>query len=481
MAAPATPPPSVRTDPFQRWFTDSGCSELIPLMKTAFPVIGVLFSDVECIDPELDAEKANARLKLNSTVIVALLKRLSDLEEAGQVAAADRKVLAIIGADAADAGRLQHARFARAVKGLYLLECSGGFAPRSTGRASTAPGSVLSSRLAASPAAGVATGASAAPAAAQRAEIALKQAAMIAICELQMGCALPVNSMPLAALIQLVHESWQAAKPRAVTLAEAMKLLGPRESATDYVAGEDKDKADSRATRISAEFLRLLLAYAIGTAQALPATIGGCDVSLASNAHLDGGTGLTDRNHVLGLKVCMALLVHMRFTLATRNASFYQSYELRSRLVGAMVRRQSPASSAPVTITVAFAEALDDDDLKLASAEDAKAAVPAAEKEKKKEEDKKDDADGKDDDAKKKKKGSKSTTKGTGKGKGKGDNRSHSGHWSPQYRRRGRDRSRSRSPDRRGGGRGRWSPGGERADSRRGDRDRRAPAHRNSP
>ena len=477
-APPGTPPPSVRGDPFHHWLSSSGCPELISLMKEAFPVVGVLFSDLECMDPELDADKATARLKLNSTPIVALLKRLSDLEEAGQVAAVDRKVLAVVGAEAADPGRKQHACFARAVKGLYLQECSGFFAPRSTGRAST-PGSVLSARLGGSPAVEVATGASAVPAAAQRADLALKQAALISTCEVQMGCALPVNSMPLAALIQLVHESWHAAKPRAVTLAEAMKLLGPRESATDYIAGE---KADSRATKVSAEFLRLLLAYAIGTAQALPATIGGGDVTLATNAHLDGGTGLADRNVVLGLKVCMALLVHMRFTLATRNASFFQSYELRSRLIGAMVRRQSPASSSPVTITVAFAEALDDDDLKLASAEDAKAAVPVAEKEKKKEEGKKDDPDGKDDEEKKKKK--RSAKKGSGKGGGKGDNRSHGGHfWSGRS---DRDRSRSRSPDRRGGGRGGWSPRGKRVgfsdDSRRGDRERRAPSsRRNSP
>ena len=114
-------------------------------------------------------------------------------------------------------------------------------------------------------------------------------------------------------------------------------MCGPRESATDYVPG---GKADLRATRASADFLRYLLALAVGTALKLPP-----GVALTSHPHLDGATGLVDLKHVVGLKGAMALMMHARLALAIRNATFAQAYELRARISEAAPRLQSPASS----------------------------------------------------------------------------------------------------------------------------------------
>lgn len=498
MAAPSTPTGGTRGDPLLRVFTECGCPELHPLMKACYPVLGVFFSDLELFDADLEPDKAQARLKMNSPAITSTLAKLTAKEVSDGVAEGDRKVLVTVApAAATDATKAQHSRFARAVKTLYKLDCDGAFAPRSTGR-SNASGFTPSAPPSGTHGAGTPGGTPAAPGSAVSTANALKQAGLLSTCETQMGLSLPVNVMPQVALIQLVADSWVAAKPRAITLAEAAKYLGPRESAGDYVAGE---KPESRATQVSAEFLRLLLAYAIGTAQALPASVGGCAVTLATSPHLDGGTGLADASVVLGLKVCMAMLVHLRFTLATRGANHAQSYELRKRLVASMVRLQTPASSAPVTITQAFAGALDADDLKLASLEDARASLPIVEKEKDKaKEGGKKDKDDKDE---KSDKDGKRGGKGSGKNKGKsskgrynqygkgdwydrgsyGDDRRSGEHWPSGSRRSGSASraSRSRSPERRSGGDSRWaSRRVEFASSARGDRDRGKGADRRS-
>ena len=471
-SAPSTPVAATRSSPIHRALTDADVSELCALMAASYRSVGALLGDLAALDEDLARDTANAKLRQNSAIIVSLLKDLSDKEVAGQVAVGDRKVLVAVAGDAGAAARKQHAKFARAIKLLFLQDCDGAFAPRSTPR-SAPPSSVLSAALGATPTGAPSVGAAAVGSAA-RADLLIQQSAMISVVENQLGQSVSLNSMPSTNLIQLVKEAWNANKPRALSLAECINYLGPRESASDYVVGE---KPDMRATRISAEFLRLLLAYAIGTAQSLPATVGGLAVALTVTPRLDGGTGLVDKTKVLGLKVCMALVVHASFTLAIRNASYAQAYELRARLCAAMVRIQAPMSMPAITITAAYAKAMDEDDLKLASAEDAKASLPAAEKEKKV--DPKDD----DDDDKKKKKAAADKKKGTaGRGRGRG------GHG--DYRR--GDRSRSpdrRSPDRRDDRSGR---GGrrqvdynelrnhgreyERRDGR--DRDRRAPARR---
>ena len=153
---------------------------------------------------------------------------------------------------------------------------------------------------------------------------------------------------------------------------------------------------------------------------------------------------------------------------------------------------QTPASSAPVTITQAFAGALDADDLKLASLEDARASLPIVEKEK----DKAKEGGKKDKDEKEEKseKDGKRGGKGSGKSKGKSskyrynqygkgdwrdrgpydDDRRSSERW-PSSRRSGSTSraSRSRSPERRNGGDGRWANRRvEFAGSARSDRDR---------
>ena len=217
-------------------------------------------------------------------------------------------------------------------------------------------------------------------------------------------------------------------------------MCGPRESACDFVPG---GKAELRATRASADFLRYLLALAIGTSVKLVA-----GAALAKHAVLDAATGLPDVNHIVGLKATMALVMHARYALAIRNATFAQAYELRSRVSEQASRLQSPSSSTPISITAALAGVLDSDSLKLVSVEDAKLAVPAsvtdaAAADEPKKETKK---EAKTDEPKKKK-----TAKGKGKkGKGKG-----SGGWSNHQSdyRRSRSRSpearrRSRSPDR---------------------------------
>ena len=72
---------------------------------------------------------------MNSPAIVALLAKLTAREVSDGVAEGDRKVLVTVApAQATDATKAQHARFARAVQTLYKLDCDGAFAPRSTGR-----------------------------------------------------------------------------------------------------------------------------------------------------------------------------------------------------------------------------------------------------------------------------------------------------------------------------------------------------------
>ena len=105
---------------------------------------------------------------------------------------------------------------------------------------------------------------------------------------------------------------------------------------------------------------------------------GGGPPASAKHTVLDGGTGLPDAAHVVGLKATMALVVHTRYALAIRNATFHQAYELRARVAEHASRLQSPSSSSAISITAAFAGVLDADSLKLLSHEDAKATVPAS-------------------------------------------------------------------------------------------------------
>ena len=191
--------------------------------------------------------------------------------------------------------------------------------------------------------------------------------------------------------------------------------------------------------------------------------------ALAKHAVLDAATGLPDVNHIVGLKATMALVMHARYALAIRNATFAQAYELRSRVSEHASRLQSPSSSTAISITAAFAGVLDADSLKLVGLEDAKLAVPAsvteaaasdeAKKETKKAETKKQET-------------KKDTRKQKGKGKaGKGGK--GSGGWyssRDDYREDDHRRLRSRSPE---GRRRSRSPERDR------DRDRdRKPANR---
>ena len=88
----------------------------------------------------------------------------------------------------------------------------------------------------------------------------------------------------------------------------------PREAACDFVPG---GKAELRATRASADFLRYLLALAIGTSAKLVA-----GAALGKHAVLDDATGLPDAAHIVGLKATMALVMHARYALAIHNATF---------------------------------------------------------------------------------------------------------------------------------------------------------------
>ena len=265
--------------------------------------------------------------------------------------------------------------------------------------------------------------------------------------------------MPCPEVISKVAEAWNTTKPRMTTFEEVASMCGPRESACDYVPG---GKAELRATRASADFLRYLLALAVGTSVKLVA-----GAALTTHSVLDGATGLRDANHIVGLKATMALVMHARYALAIRNATFAQAYELRSRISEAASRLQSPSSSTPISITAALAGVLDSDSLKLASVEDVKLAVPAsvtdaAAKDETKKEDKKDDKKGDKKGDGPKKAAAKKAAASKGKGKGRGG-------WQGNHSR--RSRSRSRSPDRR-----RRSRLPDRGRDR--DRDRQAPQRR---
>ena len=202
----------------------------------------------------------------------------------------------------------------------------------------------------------------AAPGSAARAKVAIEQVTWLENVETQLGVRISENAMPRSDVISKVAEAWNTTKPRMTTFAEVASMCGPREAACDFVPG---GKAELRATRASADFLRYLLALAIGTSAKLVA-----GAALGKHAVLDGATGLPDATHIVGLKATMALVMHARYALAIRNATFAQAYELRSRVSEHASRLQSPSSSTAISITAALAGVLDADSLKLVSIED---------------------------------------------------------------------------------------------------------------
>ena len=352
-AAPATPVRDAR-EAFALATKHAGCVALLPLLRAVWTQWSHILPFMDAADDDLDAGKIRANGASVAAVMVKLVEEDDKAEDADKVLRSD-----------VEERKVQVSALARALKYLYQNEerLTRVDSARSTGRSvrSVAPS------VAGTPASAVEL---AAPGSAARAKVAMEQVLWLETVETQLGVRISENAMPRADLISRVAEAWNTTKPRMVTFAEVVTLCGPREAACDFVPG---GKAELRATRVSADFLRYLLALAVGTSAKLVA-----GAALAKHAVLDGGTGLPDAAHVVGLKATMALVVHTRYALAIRNATFHQAYELRARVAEHASRLQSPSSSSAISITAAFAGVLDADSLRLLSHEDAKATVPAS-------------------------------------------------------------------------------------------------------